>query len=127
MKNTIKDLLDDMIGKPISEMQVLKDVFEKMEISDTLVVTSRLLFWQKIIIRFDIIPFEGITKDKFVISNQFSLLNYYKPFFEQASLVFHEVFVLEKNEVRLNSTLTEEEIAEIRTYIDENYTIEMQY
>ena len=123
MKSTIKDILDDMIKNPVSEMTVLKNAYEENGIPDANFVVGELLSWQKLIGHFMLDLFKNKTEDKILLSEEL-MRKRFNAFFEH-SPALSEIFTLEDNEVRLSSTLTEEEIAEIRMYIGEHYKMSM--
>jgi hypothetical protein len=124
MKQTIKDVLDEMISnKPIKELIYTKKAYEQMEIRDAISAVSNLLYWQKVIVNPDRVHLDDEwMEDKMVLENVEVLRKRFEAFFTHVPEL-SEIFELNFPEVTYSKKLSSNEIKEIQLYINEHHKI----
>lgn len=126
MKNTIEKLLYDMtnFGKKAFEMHFMEKCFKELGFETFEKLNGRILHWQKAIKNPDkAFPNEAFHNDRLILSDLFN--KEYKDFFRYCPEL-QEIFTLHEGKITYNENLTEEEIEEVKQYINENHRIQIR-
>lgn len=121
MKTIIKELLDEMIvfKKTMKLSNYLTLADEHLKNWELSSCVGGLLLWNKFIAKNMILDRQRHTLEYMLVTHeidykQFSTLFTYCP-------ELNEIFILASDRIKFQPTLTEEERAEIRVYIETNY------
>lgn len=137
MKDVIKEILFELVsyGKEQIELKRLKKSEETIGIDFTLTIIKEMLYWQKMVIAGDDFIDDDIQEDRYIVDEL--LQDKYMQFFECFDNI-NELFDLyqvdgkeqedDENKwyLSFSQSLSEEEISEIQTYIEDNYQVKIR-
>lgn len=121
MKDTIKELLDELIPEKIiiANKRHLKEAYVENR-RDATTTSDTLLHWLKAIQNENILLLEPDTKDQLILEDL--EIPRFKDFFARGEAL-NTIFILDSNKVTYNKDLSQEEIQEILEYVDEMFKI----
>jgi len=122
MKEIVKEILDEMvlIDNPDQEHKYFQEALDKLGFAEVRNLISWILQWQKHLLKYGESLDDDYQEDRFILIEPHQERY---PFLYEYCSELNEIFKLNDTEIIFNDNLTEDELEEIKIYINANYQV----